>query len=422
MQKIIQKILAGYARAILKKYQPKIIGITGSIGKTSTREAIYAVMQSRFSVRRSQGNYNNELGVPLTIIGAESAGRSVFGWLKIFFKSASMLRKTVDYPEILVLEMGADHPGDIAYLTKLAPCNVGVATKVGPAHLEYFGNVNGVLKEKRKIVEHLSPDGFAVLNYDDELVRSMAEKTKARIITYGLDDGADVRGVEIAYSGKGLNIEGINFKISYQGKSVPMFLPRVFGEHQLYSALAAAGTGIAFGINLVEVGEGLKNYQPPKGRMNIIPGIKDSVLIDDTYNSSPQASQAATRAIGKLETSVVTRKVAILGDMLELGETAEQEHYELGKAVAEAGFQLLIAVGQYRDELARGARENGLKGLFVYENSDKVLENIEEIVRENDLILLKGSQGARIEKITKALMKDKSKAKDLLVRQDGKWV
>lgn len=422
MKKWLEKILAGLARAILRKYQPKIVGITGSIGKTSAKEAIFAVLKNRFNARQNLKNYNNELGLPLTIIGEESGGRSLIHWLLVFLKALRLiLFRDSNYPRVLVLEMGADKPGDIDYLLEIAPCDIGVITKIGPTHLEAFKTIDNIVKEKRRLIEGLSKEGYAILNDDDPLTRSMAERTKAQVIFFGSSEAAQVRFIDLTEQGQGLRIEGIKFKINYGGSTVPVFLPGVVGAHQIDCALIAAAVGLALGLNLIEVAEGLKNYKSPRGRVNLILGQKDSLIIDDTYNSSPAAASAAVESVARLRLAGNNRKIAVLGDMLELGDLTAEAHIDLGRKVAEMGFARLVAVGQFREFVVQGAQEKGLQDILQYENSQQAAKELPELLQPGDLILVKGSQGARMERIVKALMLNPEKAGELLVRQGKEW-
>lgn len=423
MKKLLERLLSYLTKKIIKKYQPKVVGITGSIGKTSAKEAIFSVLKTKFNVRKNIKNYNNEIGVPLTVIGAYSAGRSLVGWLNVFLQGVNLIiKKDKNYPEILVLEMGADHPGDIEYLVNMVECYVGVVTKIAPVHLEFFKTEENIAKEKGKIVTHLAKESFAVLNFDDDKIKAMPKNIKAQIISYGYDEQADVRAIELENQGQGLDLQGLKFKLSYQGSTVPMILPKVIGAHQIYAAMAAGAVGKAFDMNLIEIAEGLKNYRSPKGRMNLITGKNNSLIIDDTYNSSPQAAEAAVESVAKLKIEQANQKVAIMGDMLELGEISKQAHYDLGKKIAESGFNVGIFVGQYKDDMARGAQENGLENVLTFKTSEEAAQKLKEGVDNNDILLVKGSQGARMEKIVKALMAKPDEAKKLLVRQSADWL
>jgi len=423
MKKIIERILAFLAKRIVKKYHPKIIGITGSIGKTSAKEAIFCVLDGNFRVRQNIKNYNNELGVPLTIIGAESGGSNPIAWLNVFFKALNLLvTEQKDYPEILILEMGADKPGDIGYLVNIAPCFVGVLTKISASHLEAFKTIEAVAKEKQKIITHLERDGFAILNYDDDRIKACAENTRAQIISYGFGD-ADVRALDLTELNEQKELIGLKFKIQHKGNAVPGFMPGVIGAHGLYAGLAATGVGLAFGLNLIQVSEGLKKYRAPKGRMNVIAGISDSLIIDDTYNSSPDAAMAALDTLGKMHIAGITRKVAVLGDMLELGEMTEESHRALGKRAVESGIGVLVTVGNNRNLIADGARSAGLSDdkIKQFETSGLAGQAVKNLIQSGDITLVKGSQGARMERIVKEIMKNPLDAGKLLVRQGEEW-
>jgi UDP-N-acetylmuramoyl-tripeptide--D-alanyl-D-alanine ligase len=423
MKKILEKILVRLARLIVKKYQPRIVGITGSIGKTSTKEAIFAVLKSKLNVRQNIKNYNNEIGVPLTIIGAETGGRSLFKWLGVFGRACALiLFNDKNYPKILILEMGADHPGDIEYLTSAFPCTVGVVTKVAPVHLEFFGTIEKIASEKKKIVSHLRSGGAAILNYDDVRVRAMAKNLKASAVLFGYDPAADLRVVELERQGDSQDLVGLKFKLVYRGSAVPVFIPGVIGRHQIYAAMAAAAVGVFFGLNLLEVSEALRQYRSPKGRMNIIQGSNNSLIIDDTYNSSPEAAAAALETVGQLNVGNVNARIAIMGDMLELGELSVAAHRELGKKVAEQNYNFLFAVGQFKKEIAAGATAARFLGrIILAENLPDLIAKLKEIIQPNDLLLVKGSQGVRLEKVVAALMRRPELAGELLVRQGEEW-
>lgn len=424
MKKALEFALAFFAKKVIQKYKPKVVGITGSIGKTSAKEAVFCVLDGHFRVRQNIKNYNNELGVPLTIIGAESGGMNPIAWMNVFIKATNLLvTKQNDYPEILVLEMGADKPGDIEYLVKIAPCHVGVLTKVSPTHLEAFKTVDAVAKEKEKIFTHIGKDGFAVCNFDDARVRECAKHTEARVISYGFEEGADVRALDLTEMNEQKALIGLKFKIQHDGNAMPAFMPGVIGAHGLYAGLAASGVGLAFGLNLIQVSEGLKKYHAPKGRMNVIAGLKESLIIDDTYNSSPDAAMAALETLKNLNISGINRKVAAFGDMLQLGNLSEDAHRALGKKAAEAGVLMLVCVGTFRSLIAEGAKSAGLNGqnIFQFETSELAGQAMPNLVQSGDLILVKGSQGARMERVVKSIMKNPSEAADLLVRQSAEW-
>jgi len=429
-KKILQDILKFFTKAILLKYNPEVVAITGSVGKTSTAEAVYTVLSAKFKVRKNEKNYNNEIGIPLTVIGAESGGKSLVKWAAIFLQAIILLiRLDKNYPKILVLEMGADHPGDIKYLTSFIPVKIGIITDISPVHLEFFKTISAIAAEKSNLIKSLPKNGFAILNTDNRLINEMKTKTKAGIIPYGLLPQAKVKGSEIAIS-RNFNskdiftIQGISFKLIYQGKTIPVLLPRVLGEHLVYNALAAISVGIAYNINLHDVIDSLKNFEPPKGRMHLIPGVKGTLIIDDSYNSSPLAAKKALYQLSKINPDGRVKKIAVLGDMLELGSYTEQGHQEIGEAVVEYGINYLITVGEMSRDIVRGAVAKGFNkdNCFNFPTSEEAAKFLQQKISTGDLILVKGSQGVRMEKVVKEIMAEPQKAKELLVRQYKPWI
>jgi len=428
LKTILQLMLRRCAKKIIKKYKPDVIGITGSIGKTSTKEAIATILGSKFNVRFNKKNYNNEIGLPLTIIGVDKTpGKDIFGWFKVFSKAFALrFKKDKNYPDILVLEMGADKPGDIEYLLDIAPCKVGVLTFIGSAHIEFFKTIKKIAQEKRLIVSHLKEDGFAVLNFDNEMVMQNA-KTNAETFTYGFKDGADFQAtdVNIIFDEQTHWPTGLNFKVSYQGNTVPVFLPDFIAEQFIPAALAGLAVGHIFGINLVEGAMALRNIKPLPGHMRIISGIKQTLLIDDTYNSSPDAVRSALIASSKITPQGNGKRIVVLGDMLELGADTENAHREIGFRVAEFNFDFLITVGEASKKFtAQAAKEAGMdeNKIAVFDESMTAGKFLQDKMEKGDVILVKGSQGLRMEKIVKEVMAEPEKACELLVRQEDYWI
>ncbi len=428
-KKIIEWKLKLLATWILQRYQPKVIGLTGSVGKTSTKEAIFKVLSYKFKTGKNIKNYNNEIGLPLSIIGMESAKKNPLIWFWIFIKAILMIIfKNNNYPEMLVLEMGADKPGDIKYLVDFVKCHVGVVTAIGAAHLELFGSIEKVAREKQNIVSYLKVDDFAILNRDDELVMNMKEKTRAKVITFGFKEEADVRATDLGISAGpsadpwiDVQIKGLSFKILYKGSVIPVFLPKVLGQHQVYSALAAAAVGLSQGMNLSDIAEALRNFEPPAGRMRLIAGIKHTSLIDDSYNSSPMAVQAALKVLKDIQ--IHGKKYVALGDMLELGAYTETGHREVGLAASSVA-DFIVTSGKRAKIIARSAIEAGMDEDHVFSFDDPLSAGkfIQERIKSGDIVLIKGSQGARMEKLVKEIMAEPEKAKQLLVRQTKEWI
>lgn len=426
MRKILQFKLKILAKLIINKYKPHIIGITGSIGKTSSKEAVMTVLDGRFRVRASFKNYNNELGLPLTIIGHESAGRSLSGWLSVFARAWRLIFITdKNYPEILVLEMGVDRPGDMAYLCSIVTPEVGIETAVSYSHLEYFGSVNNIKKEKQVLIENVDNKGLSVLNYDNELTREMSEVSHAKIITYGLHEGADLQAQDISYNfSKGdYDLSGLHFKMSYEGAIVPVFMKNVLSEPAIYAALTGAAVGLHFGMNLVEIAGVLNNFNLPVGRMNLLAGLNHTFIIDDTYNSSPEACVAALNVLGNIGIADEAKKYAVLGDMMEIGDYTEDGHKMVGVKIAELKINYLVAVGERAKFIVEGAKSKGMlaENIFKFDNPKEAGEFLLPRLNNGDVVLVKGSQSMRMEKVVKQIIAEPERAKELLVRQGTEW-
>jgi len=426
MRRLLQAKLKALAILILKRYHPLVIGITGSVGKTSAKEAIFSVLKNREAVAMSQKNYNNEIGLPLAIIGSESAGRSLIGWIKIFVRAARLLLfKDKKYPRVLILEMGVDRPGDMAYLTAITRPSIGVITAISYSHLEYFGSVVNIKKEKQVLIEKLNKQGLAILNYDNAATREMAEVSKAKVLTYGLKTGADLQAQDIVYNFSRGNYElsGLNFKLNYQGSVVPVFMDNVMSETVLYAALAAAAVGLYFKMNLVEIAAALKDFSLPPGRMNVLPGVKHTFIIDDTYNSSPEAAESALDILRRVKTDGSASKYAVMGDMLEIGHYTVEGHRLIGQKVVKGDIDYLVAVGEKSRDTVRAALEAGMRqdNVFHFGYASEAGKFLQDRLKAGDIVLVKGSQGMRMEKVVKEIMAEPERAAELLVRQGPDW-
>jgi UDP-N-acetylmuramoyl-tripeptide--D-alanyl-D-alanine ligase len=424
LRKILQKILKILSILVLRKYKPVVIAVTGSVGKTSTKEAIYHVLKSHWGehrVRRNERNYNNEIGVPLTIFGLETGGRSIFKWFIRFIKVIWMIIFKVSYPQFLIIEMGADRPGDIRYLVDFVHPKIGVITTLGeiPVHVEFFASPQQVGQEKKKLVSCLKEDEIAILNYDDKDVRQMGGDIKAKVLTFGLREKADIRATNYDLSTT-LEASELNFKLEFKGSSVPIELKDVLGFQHVYCALAAAAVGTVFNMNLVEIAEALKEFKPLPGRMRLIKGIKNTLIIDDTYNAALLSTEAALDSLSIFEEN---RKIVALGDMLEIGQYAPEAHQRIGKKAAEIA-DLIFTIGIRAKFIASSAIKNGFpkNKVFSFDKSDQAGKIIQDKLEQGDVVLVKGSQSIRMEKIVKEIMVEPEKAKKLLVRQDKFWL
>ncbi|MBI4457826.1 hypothetical protein HY633_02585 [Candidatus Uhrbacteria bacterium] len=426
MKKLIASCLTSCAKKVLAREQPLVIGVTGSVGKSSAKEALGTVLRGKFDVRVSPKNYNNELGLPLAILGLPSGGKSPFRWLSVLAGATSRRMFGIkDYPKVLVLEMGVDRPGDLAKLLDIVVPQIGVVTAVGEAHAEFLGSLDDVAEEKSTLVKHLPKDGWAVLNADDERVMAMRAKSKAGTMTFGFNDGADVQALEMSVSyafGDERGESGMHLKIAHKGNVVPVFLPEVLGRQGVYAALAAAAVGLLRGMNLIEISDRLRQFQPPPGRMRAMPGIKWTMLIDDTYNSSPVAALAALDVLKEIPLAAGAKRIAVLGDMLELGGLSVEGHQRVGRKAAECA-DLLVFVGERMGDAEAAAKAAGVSAdrAFHFGSVEEAGHFVQDRMKKGDVVLVKGSQGMRMEKIVKEVMADPLSAPRLLVRQDADW-
>lgn len=409
------------ARAVLGKYKPKIVGITGSVGKSSSKEAIFVALSSKFKVRKNEKNYNNEIGIPLTIIGAEGGDRSVFRWMKVFFKWIGIIIFPVSYPEILVLEMGVDGPGDMDYLLTFIRPTVGVITNISGTHLEFFKSIDHILKEKGKMILSLPGDGLAVLNADDERTAGFKDRIKIPVSLFGIGNDADLKASDLNFNSNNFEPQGISFKLNYEGKTIPIRLPLILAPHLVYAALSAIAVGIYFRINVIDIAKSLEQFISLQGRMNLIKGSGGSFIIDDTYNSSPESSLAA---LGTVKNLKALRKIIAFGDMLELGENSEKGHEEVLVRAFQNGVSLFFLSG---DRMKKAAEKLGLEGkisakISFFEDPENLGKELGKILREGDLVLVKGSQGARMEKTVREIIENSQEADRLLCRQSKNWL
>ena len=429
MKKLLQIILKYCAKLILAKYQPDIIGITGSVGKTSAKEAIRQVLSHSFRVRASSKNYNNEFGLPLTIIGSLTAGRSLGGWALVFLKVIKLLTaKDQNYPQIIILEMGIDRPGDMDYLNSIVQLKIAILTLIGTSHMEFFGSRDNIAKEKAKIFNNLQSGGWAIINADDDFTAKIIPNVKNKVLTFGFDQEADVAASNIICTfqdAQDINsLAGINFKLKYQGSYIPMLLPRVISYSAIYAALVGASVGFLYEMNGIAIAEQLKLFTPPKGRMNLIAGMNNSMIIDDTYNASPQSTKAALEIVGQINNTIINNKWLVLGDMLELGKDSNQEHQTIGQVIATIPKAKLLTIGQEAQAIGQGARAENMaeQNIKHFTNQAELIVYLQNNIQAGDLILVKGSQGSRMERISQALLANPKQAKDLLVRQEEDWV
>jgi UDP-N-acetylmuramoyl-tripeptide--D-alanyl-D-alanine ligase len=366
------EILQRIAQDWRNKLPVRVIGITGSVGKSTTKELTASVLETRYRTLKNPGNLNNEIGLPLSILRLSEAH------------------------ERAVLEMGFYVPGEIALLCRIARPQVGVITNLSQVHLERAGSMEAIVAGKRELVENLppSPDGVAILNFDEPLVRQMAEKTEARVLYYGLSSEADLWASDI----EGLGLDGVRFVMQYRGESVHVRVP-LLGRHSVHTALRATAVGLVEGLSWQDIMEGLQDTRMQL-RLVAVRGPSGSLILDDTYNAAPPSVIAALNLLAELD----GRRVAVLGDMLELGDYEEQGHRMVGARAAQVADEV-ITVGERARWIADEAVQAGMQEgkVITLKDSQDAIQHLRHQVGEGDVVLVKGSRGMRMDLIVAAL-------------------
>ncbi len=424
VRNVLIQVMQAESKLVLWKYKPKIITITGSVGKTSTKDAIYAMLSEVAYVRKSEKSYNSELGLPLTILGVPNGWNDPKIWLKNIARGLWLILAPHKYPKWLVLEVGVGKPGDMKRTASWLRTDAVVITAIGetPAHIEFFNSRKHLVEEKSGLIKTLKKDGLLVLNRDDQTVYEMREKTKNRIVTYGFNPEANIVGSSdaISYDASG-NPEGIIFRVDIEGKSLPVVIDGVFGKNHVFAAMATLALSFGLKFNILDAINALKNYDVPPGRMRLLKGINNTLIIDDTYNSSPFACESALNTLGEVKS--IGRKIAVLGDMLEPGKHTVDAHKNIG-AIVKQKANILITVGPRAEAIKAGAIESGMKkeDIFEFLDSQSAGDFVKTLVQAGDVILLKGSQGMRMERVVGEILLDQENKANLIVRQDKEWL
>lgn len=416
MQTFLRRLIASQlerrAQQLIQTRKLKVVAITGSVGKTGTKLATASVLSQKYKVLAHEGNYNSEIGLPLSIfeLDVPASLKNPLAWFKILSTIDQKLKQPYPY-DVLVLEMGADQPNDIQKFMRYIQPDIGVVTAIAPAHLEQFGSVNAIAKEKMSLA-HGSQ--VVLLNAEDPRVMEESKTLGREVSTYGVREG-------------GVHFEGItrlksltlNGRLQLADRDVAV-KTNFIAEHSLSSLAAAAAIGEELGLDEGEIKRGIEVFEPVSGRMRLFKGINDSLIIDDTYNSSPRATQAAVSELLRLPAD--GRRIAVLGSMNELGDAAPQAHRELGKATAKV--DLLVTVGQLaNDYITAGAVEVGLsdKKIKNFTSPYAAGEFLKPELKKGDVVLAKGSQNRVFTEETVAIILADPKDRKKLVRQSESW-
>lgn len=415
LRSIVASILASLARAIVAKYEPTIVMVTGSVGKTSTKDAAAVALSARYRLRASEKSYNSEFGVPLTIIGAKNPWENAAAWFEVIGHGVSLILTTHDYPEMLVLEVGADRPGDLEKILRIATPDAVIVTRLPdvPVHVEAYASPQEVRDEEFRPAYALRPGCPLVISADDEHARAMAERLDVNVLTVGYANDADVHiGIPAYIQG------GMQAMVTTCGEKYTLRAEGALGRSQIYAPAMALALATMLNMSASQAEQALRGYVPPPGRARVLSGIKGSLIVDDSYNASPAAVAEALMA---LQMVPYTRRIAVLGDMLELGRFSREEHEQVGK-LAYDYVDLLITVGPRSEATRDAARAAGMRDTETlgFSTSLEAAHALQDLVHEGDVIVVKGSQGMRMERISEALIADPADAR-FLVRQDKEW-
>lgn len=348
-----------------QKFSKPVIAVTGSVGKTSTKDMISAVLSGKYNVHKSQGNFNNHIGMPLTILGLESSH------------------------DAMVVEMGMRGFGEIRELTRIARPSIAVITNIGLSHIERLGSQENILKAKLEIVEGLNDRGVLILNADDPLLSSVDKSIAGKVIYIGVDNKGDYNAYDIVDKGE----EGVSFKLLLEDKEYCVEIPAV-GRHNVYNALYGIACGIELGMSPEEILSGTRSYRSEKMRLNIIE--KDGVkFISDCYNASPDSMRAGLQVLKSV--AGVNRCFAVLGSMFELGDMAADAHYNVGKMCRDLSVDFIAIIGDNAVDTARGIGDSSKYKIF--DVHEEIVRFMKSTLKTNDVVLIKGSRGMKMEKI-----------------------
>lgn len=410
------------ARLAIAIHKPKIIAVTGNVGKTSTKDAIATALSGSFYVRKSEKSFNSEIGIPLAVLGLKNAWNNPLMWMvNIIFGLYKIIAS--NFPEVLVLEVGADKPGDIRNVVKWLHPDIAVFTRLQrvPVHVVHFRTPERVYEEKWQLVRGLKKGGVLVVNADDERLNAFATGSAHKVF-YGFGSKSDVRAdkYSISYAAQSNIPTGIEFEVTDKDESGIVNISDVLGRHHVYPMLAAFAVADLFRVPLATAIERLGLHEAPKGRMHPVMSPDGVLVVDDSYNASPIAVEEALNTLADIRVS--GKRIAVLGDMRELGQFSKAEHQRIGILAGKVA-DVVITVGEESKMIAYGARLPGSsvsESLYEFDDSVAASTFIKTIVAPGDAVLVKGSQGVRMEKVSEALL-GHEKSKHHLARQEKEW-
>ena len=420
---IVVEILIKEASWLLKRHQPTIVAITGSVGKTTTKDAVYAAVKNSISARKSEKSFNSEIGVPLTVLGLKNGWSNPFLWIKNIIDGFWIAFFSKEYPAVLILEAGIDRPGDMERLASWIKPDIVVLTRLPsvPVHVEYFPTPEDVKREKMKLVEALRPEGTFIFNADDTAICAEVPGVLQRSLGFSRYLESDYTGSHDQVMYKNERPVGYEFTVTHADESAVIRIEGTAGAQQVYACAAAVAVADVLGVSLHTAATSLAELRSPNGRLRIIEGIKSTTILDDTYNSSPTACEQALQTLSEIR--YAKRRIAVLGDMLELGRFSSEEHKRLGELVAKSA-DMLLTIGVRSRKIAEGALDMGMPEEYIlqYDDSDQAGRELQGLLAAGDVVLVKASQGIRAESVVEEIMAYPEQAGELLVRQEAEWI
>ncbi len=413
---IVVFILAFLARAVVRRYRPRVVMITGSVGKTSTKDAVAAALAPNFFLRKSEKSFNSEFGVPFTILDARNPWRNPLAWMGVMKSAVGLLLLPNHYPNLLVLEVGSEKPGNLAQILKIVVPDIVVVTRLPDisVHVEAYASPEAVQEEEFSPAYALPPGAPLIIPADDTYALDNAMRIGARIISYGDAPNATVSVSDIGFYEEEGKVVGMRASVQVDGEEHSVVVKGSVGKTQLLAVAAALAAAHALHVPLTKALAALENYEPPPGRGRIFAGKNGSVIIDDSYNASPAAVAEALETLKAFPHA--KRRIAVLGDMLELGRYSVMEHERIAVS-ANISADIIVTVGIRARTFSLGAKDSQTMQFDTARSAGLALANV---VREGDVILVKGSQSIRTERVVEALLANPSDV-SLLVRQEEKW-
>ncbi len=425
LRTFVASLLTTLASGIIHKYKPTIIMITGSVGKTSAKDAIASALSKTYFLRKSEKSFNSEFGVPFTIIGVKNPWKNIFAWLRVFQEAFTLLLLPNHYPKMLILEVGADKPGDIINVLRMVTPDMVVVTRLPeiPVHVEAYVSPEAVREEEFMPAYALAPAAPLIVSADDVYALDMSMRLPVRTTTYGMREDAQVHVEQPEFLIEDGHVSGMQAQVRISGKhgttTIPVVVRGALGRQQLFAPVTAIAVASVLSIPIDEILPELSSYVLPPGRGKILNGVQGSIIIDGSYNASPAAVIEALSTLRDMAPS--SRRIAVLGDMLELGRYSVSQHASIGELAAQCA-DVIVTVGVRAQGIAQSAQEAGfdVKNIHMFNTSEEASAILSTLARPDDIFLIKGSQSIRLERVVETLLRDPADIINL-PRQDKQW-